>query len=143
MANNCNILFIFFFVFEKLTFQPRWSILYGIGRYGWNFLYQCLGQNRNMAVSFRSKYWVIPERTGYSEKNARYRPENENRLVKCKSTKNRKKRKRKIPRSLLSLPLFWERRTFADHHPSPFCLWFFFFFIFRPELLHFCSLLTD
>ena len=61
---------------------------------GRNLPYQYLGRNRTMAVSFRSKYRVIPGRTGRFGKNTGYRPENENRPVKCKPTK----KKKKIPR---------------------------------------------
>ena len=58
-----------------------------------------------MVVSF----WVISGRTGHSEKNTRYRPENENRPV--KSTEKKKKKKKN--QTLQSLPLFWQRRLFA------------------------------
>ena len=56
--------------------------------------YQCLGQNGNMAVSFRSKYRVIPGRTGRSGKNTGYRLEIENWPVKCIVVNQRKKEKK-------------------------------------------------
>ena len=51
--------------------------------------YQCLGRNRNTAVSFRSKYRIIPGRIGHSGRNTEYRPKNENRPVKSKKKKKK------------------------------------------------------
>ena len=109
---------------------------------GRNLPYQYLGRNRTMAVSFRSKYRVIPGRTGRFGKNTGYRPENENRPVKCKPTKKKKRYPDLAAAStfLAATPL---RRSFSTSSLS-LTLCFFFFFIFRPNLLHFCfSSFTD
>ena len=80
-----------------IVFLARKLIPYHTGRYGRNLPYQCLGQNRNTAISFHSKYQVISGRTDCSEKNTGYRPENENQLVKCKPMKKKKKKRNPDP----------------------------------------------
>ena len=80
-----------------MVLVSRKSISYRTGRYGRNLPYRCLGRNRNMTVSFYSKYWVIPGCTGRFGKNTGYRPENENWPVKCKPMKKKKKEKERYP----------------------------------------------